>query len=47
MMPKLKPRLGATRRRLKREVEQLIIRMATEKRDRGYDRIASAMANLM
>jgi putative transposase len=27
-------------------VEQLIIRMVTENRDRGYDWIAGAMANL-
>jgi putative transposase len=27
-------------------VEQLIIRMASENRDWGYDRIAGAMANL-
>jgi putative transposase len=27
-------------------VEQLIIRMASENRDRGYDRIAGAIANL-
>ena len=31
---------------LKCEVEQLIIRMASENRDWGYDRIAGAMANL-
>jgi hypothetical protein len=34
------------RLRLKREVEQLIIRMASENRDWGYDRIAGAMTNL-
>jgi putative transposase len=32
--------------RIKREVEQLIIRMASENRDWGYDRIAGALANL-
>jgi putative transposase len=37
---------GSGRPRLKREVEQLIIRMASENRDWGYDRIAAAMANL-
>jgi hypothetical protein len=30
----------------RREVEQLIIRMASENRDWGYDRIAGALANL-
>jgi putative transposase len=39
-------RQGPDRPQLKREVEQLIIRMATENRDCGYDRIAGAMANL-
>jgi hypothetical protein len=39
-------RQGPGRPRLKREVEQLIIRMASENRDWGYDRIAGAMANL-
>jgi putative transposase len=34
------------RPRLKREVEQLIVRMASENRDWGYDRIAGALANL-
>jgi putative transposase len=34
------------RPRLKREVEQLIIRIASENRDLGYDWIAGAMANL-
>jgi putative transposase len=34
------------RPRIKREVEQLIIRMAGENRDWGYDRIAGALANL-
>jgi hypothetical protein len=32
--------------RIKREVEQLIVRMARENRDWGYDRIAGALANL-
>src|SRR6478609_3689094 len=31
---------------IKREVEQLIVRMASENRDWGYDRIAGALANL-
>ena len=39
-------RQGPGRPRLKREAEQLIIRMASENRDWGYDRIAGAMANL-
>jgi putative transposase len=39
-------RQGPGRPRLQREVEQLIIRMASENRDWGYDRIAGAMANL-
>jgi hypothetical protein len=39
-------RQGPGRPRVKREVEQLIIRMASENRDWGYDRIAGAMANL-
>lgn len=34
------------RRRIKREVEELIIRIASENRDWGYDRIAGALANL-
>src|SRR3954471_22678404 len=34
------------RPRIKREVEELIIRMASENRDWGYDRIAGALANL-
>jgi putative transposase len=37
-------RLG--RPRIKAEVEQLIVRMAKENRDWGYDRIAGALANL-
>jgi putative transposase len=39
-------RQGPGRPRLKGEVEQLIIRMASEDRDWGYDRIAGATANL-
>jgi putative transposase len=39
-------RQGWGRPRLKREVEQLIIRAVSENQDWGYDRIASAMANL-
>ena len=34
------------RPRIKREVEELIIRMASENRTWGYDRIAGAVANL-
>jgi Homeodomain-like domain len=34
------------RPRISREVEQLIVRMAVENRDWGYDRIAGALANL-
>jgi len=34
------------RPRIRREVEELIIRMASENRDWGYDRIAGALANL-
>ncbi|MPZ33041.1 MAG: transposase [Rhodospirillales bacterium] len=41
-----KARRGSGRPRIKREVEQLIIRMASENRDWGYDRIAGALANL-
>ena len=41
-----KARRGPGRPRIKREVEQLIVRMAEENRDWGYDRIAGAMANL-
>src|SRR5262245_13889895 len=39
-------RQGPGRPRLKREVEQLIVRMASENRDWGDDRIAGALANL-
>jgi putative transposase len=38
-------RHGPGRPRIKREVEQLIVRMAGENRDWGYDRIAGALAN--
>jgi putative transposase len=41
-----KVRRGPGRPRIKREVEELIIRMASENRDWGYDRIAGALANL-
>ena len=41
-----KARRGPARPRIKREVEQLIIGMASENRDGGYDRIAGALANL-
>jgi putative transposase len=41
-----KARRRPGRPRIKREVEQLIIRMARENRDWGYDRIAGALANL-
>jgi transposase InsO family protein len=41
-----KARQGAGRPRVKREVEQLIVRMASENRDWGYDRIVGALANL-
>jgi putative transposase len=41
-----KARRGPGRPRIKREVEQLIIRMARENRAWGYDRIAGALANL-
>jgi cytochrome P450 len=37
-------RHGPGRPRIKREVEQLIVRMAGENRDWGYDRIAGALA---
>jgi putative transposase len=41
-----KARRGPGRPRIKREVEQLIIRMASKNLDWGYDRIAGALANL-
>src|ERR1700756_3349531 len=41
-----KARRSAGRPRIKRAVEQLIVRMAKENRDWGYDRIAGALANL-
>ena len=41
-----KARQGPGRPRVKAEVEQLIVRMASENRDWGYDRIAGALANL-
>jgi putative transposase len=41
-----KARRRPGRPRIKREVEQLIVRMAEENRDWGYDRIAGALANL-
>src|ERR1700751_1730968 len=39
-------RRGPGRPRVTREVEQLIVRMASENRDWGYDRIVGALANL-
>lgn len=39
-------RRGPGRPRISREVEQLILRMASENRSWGYDRIAGALANL-
>ena len=41
-----KARRGPGRPRIKRDVEQLIIRMASENLDWGYDRVAGASANL-
>jgi putative transposase len=41
-----KARRGPGRPRVNREVEQLIVRLASENRDWGYDRIAGALANL-
>jgi putative transposase len=41
-----KARRGPGKPRVTREVEQLIVRMASENRDWGYDRIVGALANL-
>src|SRR6202023_1259207 len=41
-----KARRGPGRPRVMRNVEQLIVRMASENRDWGYDRIVGALANL-
>src|SRR5450756_2930086 len=41
-----KARRGPGRPRVTREVERLIVRMASENRDWGYDRIVGALANL-
>ena len=41
-----KARRSPGRPRIKRAIEQLIVRMAEENRDWGYDRIAGALANL-
>jgi putative transposase len=41
-----KARRSIGRPRIRREVEQLIVRMAKENRDWGYDRIVGALANL-
>ena len=41
-----KARRGPGRPRVMRKVEQLIVRLAEENRDWGYDRIAGALANL-
>ena len=41
-----KARRSLGRPRIKREIEQLIVRMAKENRDWGYDRIVGALANL-
>ena len=41
-----KGRRGLGSPRIKRELEQLIVRMASENRDWGYDRIVGALANL-
>jgi transposase InsO family protein len=41
-----KARQGPGRPRIKREIEQLIVRIASENRDWGYDKIAGALANL-
>src|SRR5882672_4728822 len=41
-----KDRQGPGRPRVRRVVEELIVRMASENRDWGYDRIAGALSNL-
>ena len=41
-----KMRRSPGRPRIKREIEQLIVRLAKENRDWGYDRIVGALANL-
>jgi len=41
-----KARRSPGRPQIKREIEQLIVRMARENRDWGYDRITGALANL-
>src|SRR5436853_7426760 len=41
-----KARQSPGRPRIKREIEQLVVRMARENRDWGYDRIAGSLANL-
>jgi len=41
-----KMRQSPGRPRIKREIEQLIVRLAKENRDWGYDRIVGALANL-
>ena len=41
-----KARRGPGRPRVTRQVEQLIVRMASKNRDWGYDRIVGALANL-
>ena len=41
-----KARRGPGRPRVTRQIEQLIVRMASENRDWGYDRIVGALANL-
>src|SRR3954464_11527200 len=41
-----KARRGAGRPRISREIEELIVRMASENKAWGYDRIVGALANL-
>jgi transposase len=41
-----KPRKSVGRPRIDKEIEDLVVRMARENRSWGYDRIASALANL-